>query len=106
MKSMNSSHEPWFLYAVTIRGFFKNLEWNLWRRGTNALPPTNHDYMQYFSRLLEEFDEVILSKEEWKERQIITLLLQIKCGTPPQRKTAMRQIMDKGRDFSSGYFHE
>jgi len=75
-------------------------------RGTDALPSINHDDMKYFGRLVEEIDEVLLSKEESKERQIMTLLLQIKSGTPTQRKTAMRQITDKARDFSAGYFDE
>ena len=55
-----------------------------------ALPPINRDDMQYFGRLMEEVDEDLLSKEELKERQIMTLLLKIKSVTPPQRKTAMR----------------
>ena len=33
-----------------------------------------------------------LSPEEVKERTIMTLLLKIKNGTPPQRKAAMRQV--------------
>jgi splicing factor 3B subunit 1 len=37
-----------------------------------------------------------------KERQIMTMLLKIKSGTPPQRKTAMRQITDKARSFGAG----
>lgn len=32
----------------------------------------------------------------------MTLLLKIKSGTPPQRKTAMRQITDKARGFGAG----
>ena len=30
------------------------------------------------------------------------LLLRIKNGTPPQRKSALRQITDKAREFGAG----
>lgn len=66
------------------------------------LPHIKPDDMQYFGRLLEGVDEDRLSKDELKERQIMTLLLKIKSGTPPQRKTAMRQITDKARAFGAG----
>ena len=70
--------------------------------GTGNLPYIKPDDMQYFGRLTEEVDEGKLSKEELKERQIMSLLLKIKSGTPPQRKTAMRQITDKARSFGAG----
>ena len=30
------------------------------------------------------------------------LLLKVKNGTPPQRKSALRQLTDKARDFGAG----
>lgn len=68
---------------------------------STALPYIKPEDMQYFGRLMTE-DDVNLSKEEAKERQIMTLLLKIKSGTPPQRKTAMRQITDKAVTFGAG----
>ena len=49
-----------------------------------------------------QVDEEDLSLEEAKERKIMKLLLKIKNGTPPQRKTALRQITDKAREFGAG----
>ena len=72
-----------------------------------ALPYIKPEDMQYFGRLMEDTEETSLSKEETKERQIMALLLKIKSGTPPQRKTAMRQITDKARSFGAGpLFHQ
>ena len=70
--------------------------------GPGALPFIKAEDMQYFGRLMESVDEETLSKDELKERQIMSLLLKIKSGTPPQRKTAMRQITDKTRFFGAG----
>lgn len=67
-----------------------------------SLPYIKPEDMQYFGRLMEERDEDKLTKEEANERRIMTLLLKIKNGTPPQRKTAMRQITDKARSFGAG----
>lgn len=71
------------------------------KAGSN-LPHIKQDDMQFFGRLLEDVDEDNLTKEEMKERQIMALLLKIKSGSPPQRKTAMRQITDKARSFGAG----
>jgi splicing factor 3B subunit 1 len=57
---------------------------------------------QYFAKILKEEDETELSVEEMKERKIMRLLLKIKNGTPSVRKTALRQITDKARDFGAG----
>jgi hypothetical protein len=43
-----------------------------------------------------------LSVEELKERKIMKLLLKVKNGTPPQRKSALRQLTDKAREFGAG----
>ncbi|CAA6657017.1 unnamed protein product [Spirodela intermedia] len=37
--------------------------------------------------------------QEQKERKIMKLLLKVKNGTPPQRKTALRQLTDKARSL-------
>jgi splicing factor 3B subunit 1 len=57
---------------------------------------------QYFAKILKEEDETTLSVDEMKERKIMRLLLKIKNGTPPVRKTALRQITDKAREFGAG----
>ena len=69
---------------------------------SSSLPYIKPEDMQYFGRLMEETDEEKLSKDEANERRIMMLLLKIKSGTPPQRKTAMRQITDKARSFGAG----
>ena len=57
---------------------------------------------QYFAKIMKEEDETELSVDEMKERKIMRLLLKIKNGTPPVRKTALRQITDKAREFGAG----
>ena len=65
-----------------------------------ALPHIKPEDYQYFGKLMsDDVDVSQMSREELKERQIMTLLLKIKSGTPPQRKTALRQIADKAREF-------
>jgi len=56
---------------------------------------------QYFDKLLVDVDEDNLSPEELKERTIMKLLLKIKNGTPPMRKSALRRITDKARDVAN-----
>ncbi|KAJ3093134.1 Splicing factor 3B subunit 1 [Quaeritorhiza haematococci] len=58
--------------------------------------------MQHFGKLLDKKDEAELTVDELKERKIMRLLLKIKNGTPPMRKTALRHITDKARDFGAG----
>jgi splicing factor 3B subunit 1 len=67
----------------------------------SAMPFIKPEDQQYFGKLLEEVDEEDLPPEEMKERKIMKLLLKIKNGTPPQRKTAMRQITDKATEFGA-----
>jgi splicing factor 3B subunit 1 len=65
-----------------------------------SLPTIKPEDYQYFGKLLDESIDISkLSAAEIKERKVMTLLLKIKNGNPPQRKTAMRQITDKARDF-------
>ncbi|KAJ4321925.1 U2 snRNP component prp10 [Fusarium piperis] len=58
--------------------------------------------MAYFGKLTDGSDENSLTVEELKERKIMRLLLKIKNGTPPMRKTALRQITDNARQFGAG----
>ncbi|WVQ66853.1 uncharacterized protein L199_005044 [Kwoniella botswanensis] len=61
---------------------------------------------QYFAKVLGEGggedDDNSYTLEELKERKIMRLLLKIKNGTPPVRKTALRQITDRAREFGAG----
>jgi splicing factor 3B subunit 1 len=66
------------------------------------LPFLKPEDAQYFDKLLVDVDEDMLSPEEAKEREIMKLLLKIKNGTPPMRKSALRRITDKARDFGAG----
>ncbi|XP_031624430.1 splicing factor 3B subunit 1 isoform X1 [Contarinia nasturtii] len=70
-------------------------------KGQN-LPFMKPEDAQYFDKLLLDVDEENLSPEEQKERKIMKLLLKIKNGTPPMRKSALRQITDKAREFGAG----
>ncbi|KAL1876381.1 hypothetical protein VTK73DRAFT_9396 [Phialemonium thermophilum] len=58
--------------------------------------------MAYFGKLADGADENSLSVEELKERKIMRLLLKVKNGTPPMRKTALRQLTDNARNFGAG----
>lgn len=58
--------------------------------------------MAYFGKLNDGADENAMTVEELKERKIMRLLLKIKNGTPPMRKTALRQITDNARQFGAG----
>ncbi|KAG8527036.1 U2 snRNP component prp10 [Bacidia gigantensis] len=58
--------------------------------------------MTYFGKLVDGSDENAMSVEELKERKIMRLLLKVKNGTPPMRKTALRQLTDNARQFGAG----
>ena len=58
--------------------------------------------MQYFGKLVDGQDENAMSVDELKERKIMRLLLKVKNGTPPMRKTALRQLTDNARQFGAG----
>jgi splicing factor 3B subunit 1 len=66
------------------------------------LPDLKPEDQQFFGKLLQEVDEGSLTVEEAKERKIMKLLLKVKNGTPPQRKSALRQLTDRARDFGAG----
>jgi splicing factor 3B subunit 1 len=58
--------------------------------------------MAYFGKLTDGADENTMTVEELKERKIMRLLLKVKNGTPPMRKTALRQLTDNARQFGAG----
>ena len=58
--------------------------------------------MLIWELIMVQVDEEQLSVEEMKERKIMKLLLKVKNGTPPQRKSALRQLTDKARDLGAG----
>ncbi|KAJ9285314.1 hypothetical protein DTO027B5_3137 [Paecilomyces variotii] len=58
--------------------------------------------MAYFGKLVDGADENTMSVDELKERKIMRLLLKVKNGTPPMRKTALRQLTDNARQFGAG----
>ncbi|KAF2221283.1 U2 snRNP component prp10 [Elsinoe ampelina] len=58
--------------------------------------------MAYFGKLVDGADESEMSVEELKERKIMRLLVKVKNGTPPMRKTALRQLTDNARSFGAG----
>lgn len=67
--------------------------------GPGALPAIKPEDLGYFGALLQPVDERDLPLQEQKERKIMMLLLKIKNGTPPMRKSALRQITEKAREF-------
>lgn len=64
-----------------------------------SLPSLKPEDEAHFSKLMQDVDESQLDADARKERAIMKLLLRIKNGTPPMRKTALRQITDKAREF-------
>jgi len=74
--------------------------------GIGALQFLKKEDSEYFAKVLGEGggeeDDAGFSMEELKERKIMRLLLKIKNGTPPIRKTALRQITDRAREFGAG----
>lgn len=70
--------------------------------GVQGLQFFKAEDMQHFGKLFNEEDDESLSVEDLKERKIMRLLLKIKNGSPPMRKTALRQITDKAREFGAG----
>jgi splicing factor 3B subunit 1 len=48
---------------------------------------------------VQDVEAASLSVEEQKEQKVLKLLLKIKNGTPAQRKSALRHLTDKARDY-------
>ena len=72
----------------------------LWEMPRSCLVPRLLSEPQHY--LAMQVEEEQLSVEEAKERKIMKMLLKVKNGTPPQRKSALRQLTDKARDFGAG----
>ncbi|GAB7363838.1 hypothetical protein MBLNU230_g4403t1 [Neophaeotheca triangularis] len=70
--------------------------------GVGDLQFFKNEDMKYFGRLVETQDESGLSNEDVRERKIMRLLLKVKNGTPPMRKTALRQLTDNAKNFGAG----
>ncbi|EDQ88333.1 uncharacterized protein MONBRDRAFT_37521 [Monosiga brevicollis MX1] len=68
----------------------------------DSLPALKPEDEQHFAKLMEDVDESQLDVDTLNERRIMKLLLKVKNGTPPMRKTALRQISDKAREFGPG----
>lgn len=68
-------------------------------RGIEMKP---EDYRNFAKILDENAKDEGVSEEERKERKIMRLLLKIKNGNPSIRKSAMRQISDRAREFGPG----
>lgn len=65
------------------------------------LPLIKPEDVSHFSALLND-DEDDLSKEELRDRTIMMLLLKVKNGTPPMRKSALKNITERAREFGAG----
>lgn len=70
--------------------------------GVGDLQFFKQEDMTYFGKLVDGSDENEMSVEELKQRKILRLLLKVKNGTPPMRKTALRQLTDNARQFGAG----
>lgn len=88
------------LYAIPEEN--RGQQFDVPKEAPGGLPFMKPEDYQYFGALLNEDDEEELSPDEQKERKIMKLLLKVKNGTPPQRKTALRQLTDKAREFGAG----
>ena len=88
------------LYAIPEEN--RGQQFDVPKEAPGGLPFMKPEDYQYFGALLNEEDEEQLSPEEQKERKIMKLLLKVKNGTPPQRKTALRQLTDKARELGAG----
>ena len=70
--------------------------------GVGDLQFFKQEDMTYFGKLVDGAEESELSVEELRSRKIMRLLLKVKNGTPPMRKTALRQLTDNARLFGAG----
>ena len=66
------------------------------------LPYIKPEDLGYFGTLLNDVDENKLTPEEIKSRKIMVLMLKVKNGTPPMRKSALKQITERAREFGAG----
>ena len=57
--------------------------------------------MKFFGKLVDNQDDKSLTLEELRERKIMRLILKVKNGAPPMRKSALRQLTDNAREFGA-----
>ncbi|XP_050264513.1 uncharacterized protein LOC126708689 [Quercus robur] len=88
------------LYAIPEEN--RGQQFDVPKEAPGGLPFMKPEDYQYFGALLNEEEEEKMTSDELKERKIMKLLLKVKNGTPPQRKTALRQLTDKAREFGAG----
>ncbi|KAG0585203.1 hypothetical protein M758_3G267000 [Ceratodon purpureus] len=88
------------LYAIPEED--RTQQYDVPKEAAGGLPFLKPEDYQYFGALLSEKEEEEMTAEESKERKIMKLLLKVKNGTPPQRKTSLRQLTDKAREFGAG----
>lgn len=75
--------------------------------GVGSLAYFKAEDQTHFKKILnEDENELEMPLEELKERKILRLLLKIKNGTPPMRKSSLRQITEKAREFGAGPLFE
>lgn len=72
------------------------------RGDQNSLPYIKPEDLGYFSALLNEVDEEKLTPDEQRDRKIMMHLLKVKNGTPPMRKSALKMLTEKAREFGAG----
>lgn len=70
--------------------------------GVGELAFFKEEDKQYFADLFDAANDDDLTVEELKKRKIKRLILKVKNGTPPMRKTALRQLTDNARAFGAG----
>ena len=85
--------------SVDARAMLKDLPNDLPGVGDLRMKPED---MAYFGKLVDGADENEMTVDELKERKIMRLLIKVKNGTPPMRKTALRQLTDNARAFGAG----
>ncbi|ORY80319.1 armadillo-type protein [Protomyces lactucae-debilis] len=69
--------------------------------GVGDLQFFKQEDMKYFGALMDTTDENLLTVAELKERKIMRLILKVKNGAPPTRKSALRQLTDNARAFGA-----
>lgn len=77
----------------------RNQQYDVPKEAAGGLPMMKPEDYQYFGALLTETEGEEMTAEESKECKIMKLLLKVKNGTPPQRKTALQQLTDKAREL-------
>lgn len=69
--------------------------------GDDDIPLLGTEDEQFFGVLTEDSKDK-LTKDELRERDILTHILRIKNGNPPQRKASFKQLTLRAREFGPG----